>query len=312
LACPHCLSTLACERNALVCADCRRRFPVVEGIPLFAPTNKFYDAYADNGFALYKESPAGLKGVILRFLPFWSWREWRFWRTVIAPCGRLLDIGCGRGRELFAERSREAIGYDSSLNFARECATHYKGTVVGALPRLPFRSAAFDAVVSSHVIGHVSADQKDELIRETARVLRRGGITAHIIETDSAHRAVVAAKHKPEAYRQRFIEQHGHIGLEPAAAAIQRFASHGFRLRRRMLVDAIVPSVLSVRTFFNHPDFDDLPGLRWARCFERWTTDNRVTTAAYEVGMGFFHRTLEQWCGNPANAQFILVVFDKP
>src|SRR5207245_10911132 len=137
-------------------------------------------------------------------------------------------------------------------------------------------------------------------------VRARDGITEQINEADSLHRGVAAAKPKPDAYRQRFIEQHGHIGLEPAAAAIQRFVRHGFRLRRRKLVDAIVPSVLSVRTFFNHPDFDDLPGLWWARRFDRWTVGNSVTTAAYEVGMGVFHRTLEQWFGNPANAQFIL------
>src|SRR5262249_1139454 len=144
LACPHCSSALCCEPDSLTCAECGRRFPIVNGIPLFSPTNEFYDAYADNGFALYKQSPPGMKGYVLRFLPFWSWREWRFWRAAISPCRRLLDIGCGRGRELFTERARETIGYDSSLNFARECATHYTATVVGALPRLPFRSAAFD------------------------------------------------------------------------------------------------------------------------------------------------------------------------
>lgn len=312
LACPRCLSRLRCGQGSLVCDSCAESFQVVEDIPCFAPTNDFYEAYASDGFALYKASPPGLKGVILQVLPFWSWREWRFWRDVVPQCDRLLDIGCGRGRQIFAERARATIGFESAISFASECATHYDSVIVGDLPRLPFGSETFDVVVSSHVIGHVPVERKDQLITEVARMLKPGGVTAHIIETDSVHPAVVAAKSRPEAYRQKFIEQHGHIGLESAEVAIRRFEHHGFRLQRRMLVDAIIPSALTLRTFFNHPDFEDLPELRWPRRLERWTAASSVVNAAYEVGMGAFHYTLEQWLGRSAHAQFIMVAFDKP
>jgi len=182
---------------------------------------------------------------------------------------------------------------------------------IGTLPRLPFRSGAFDVVVSSHVIGHIPAADKDALIEEIDRTLRPGGITAHIIETDSDHPAVTAAKAKVEAYRQRFVDQHAHVGLEPAQQAIARFQRRGFRVRKRFLVDAIIPSVLNVRRFFNHPDFADLPGLAWSRRLDRWTAANPVVNAAYEIFMGGFHRTFEQWLGRPSRAQFILVAFEK-
>jgi uncharacterized protein YbaR (Trm112 family) len=106
LVCPNCLGSLDNVKSALVCRKCERRFLVEDAIPCFAPTNLFYDTYAEE-HCPYALSPAGLKGFVLRFLPFWSWREWRFWRLTIpdkTPC--LLDLGCGRGRELFVSRAR--------------------------------------------------------------------------------------------------------------------------------------------------------------------------------------------------------------
>jgi SAM-dependent methyltransferase len=232
--------------------------------------------------------------------------------VIPANTERLLDLGCGRGRQLFVARSQETIGDDSSLRFLRDCAAHYHTVALGTLPRLPFRSGAFDVVVSSHVIGHVPVADKDMLIEEIARTLRPGGITAHIIETDSDHPAVTAATAKPAAYRQPFVDQHGHVGLEHAEKVIARFEHSGFRLRKRYLVDAIIPSVLNIRRFFNHAEFANLPGLTWSRRLDRWTAANPIVNAAYEVAMGVFHRTFEQWFGKPCRAQFILVAFEKP
>ncbi len=286
------------------------QFPVRDGIPCFDATDDFYDAYADV-HCPYALSPTGMKEAILRFLPFWSWREWQFWRRAIPRGERVLDLGCGRGRQLFEEFARESVGYDSSLHFARDCATHYDAVAVGRMPRLPFRSGAFGVVVSSHVMGHVALEDKDTLVREIARTLRPGGITAHVVETDSDHPAVAAAKLNGPAYREQFIEQHGHIGLEHVNAVIERFQRSGFRLLHRQLVDAVIPSVMNTRQFFNHPELAELPGLTWSRRLDRFTAKSRFANLAYEIGMGAFHRTIEQWIGRPENAQFVIVAFEK-
>lgn len=310
LACPGCHAGLRVSGAELICDGCAQRFPLSDGIPCFSPSEGFYDSYAEEHCPFHL-SPSGLKGYALRALPFWSWREWRFWRHAIPSCQRLLDIGCGSGRQLFTERAQEPIGYDGALQFAKNCAKHYSSTAVGQLPRLPFRNGIFDVVVSSHVIGHVALEQKDTLVSEIARVLRPGGVTAHIIETDSDHPIIAAAKLDHETYCKQFIAQDGHIGLEKASRIIERFERQGFRVTNLRMVDAIIPSMQNYRKYLNHPRFSQIPGVARLERINRWQTGSGIANACYEVGMGLFHQTVEQWMGNPDRAQFILVSFTK-
>jgi SAM-dependent methyltransferase len=309
LTCIECQSELT-EDGGLLCRNCGKTYEVIDGIPCFSKPDAFYDEYSAE-HCPFAYSPTGLKYALLQVLPFWSYREWKFWNKVIPRCERLLEFGCGRGREIFLDRATEAVGYDGSLAFLRDCAKRYSAVALGQLPRLPFASAQFDVVASSHTIGHVGMDDKEALVSEIARVLRPGGLTAHIIEVDSEHPAVRAAKRKPEAYRKQFIEQHGHIGLEHADTVIDRFRRNGFRLRTRRLVDAIVPSVMNYRRFFGVDELAGLPELAWPRRFSHWTAASSTANAAYEVGFGAFHRTVEQWFGKSENAQFMLVSFTK-
>jgi SAM-dependent methyltransferase len=229
----------------------------------------------------------------------------------VPRCERLLDLGCGRGRELFVERAQQAVGFDVSLRFIRDCSSRYDVVAQGSLPRLPFRPAIFDVVVSSHLLGHILPQDKDELVAEIGRVLRPGGLTAHVIETNSEHAMVQAAKMTPEAYRRQFVEQDGHVGLETAGTVLRRFEAQGFRLRTLLLVDAIIPSLQNFRKYFDHPGLADVPRAGLLRRLDRLTASSPLFNLAYEISMGVFHRSLEQRLGKPNDAQFILVAFDK-
>jgi SAM-dependent methyltransferase len=310
LQCPACHGALRQQGAALECQGCDRTYPVVDRIPCFAETNPFYDRYAEEECP-YSTTPKGPEALILKLLPFWSYREWRFWRAVVPEGGRLLDIGCGRGKEVFVEKADTVVGLDGSIVFLRDCLSHYDASILGTLPRLPFRDGTFDTVVSSHVLGHVAIEDKDVLVGEMARVLRKGGIAAHIIETDSLHPAITAAKASPEAYRRWIIEQDGHIGLELADRVIERFTRQGFRLRTLRFVDAIVPSVMYYRKCLGHPEFAHLPGLFWTRALQRLNAATRIGNLAYEFGLGTFHRTFEQWLGDRDCANFIHAAFEK-
>ncbi|MEZ5393895.1 MAG: hypothetical protein R2724_13800 [Bryobacterales bacterium] len=52
----------------------------------------FYDDYVAEHVP-YHRSPRGLKGWLLRALPYWSYQEWRFWRRWVPDGCRLLDLG---------------------------------------------------------------------------------------------------------------------------------------------------------------------------------------------------------------------------
>jgi SAM-dependent methyltransferase len=186
----------------------------------------FYDGYVEEHVP-YHRSPRGLRGFVLRALPYWSYQEWRFWRRSVPAGCRLLDLGSARGREIFRERARLAVGVDLARSALQDCARNYDGAALADLARLPFPDGSFDCVVSSHVMGHVPIEGKETVLSEIARVLRPGGVTAHVIETDSEHPLVELAKADRALYRRRLIDPDGHVGLELVPAVVERFRHHG-------------------------------------------------------------------------------------
>jgi len=270
----------------------------------------FYETYVEEHVP-YHRSPRGLKGFVLRFLPYWSYREWRFWRRWVPPGCALLDLGCARGREIFRERARSATGVDLARNALLDCAREYDLAAVASLGALPFREASFDCVVSSHVMGHVPPEAKDGVVAEVARVLRRGGLSLHVIETDGRHRLAELAKADPELYRRRLLDPDGHVGLEPARKAVRRFERHGFRLRA---LDAMESGPLhprlAVKWFDNEyreqsPEFDRL--VRRAHA----TLASPLRLAAAEIGLEAWRRTLGQRPGCVARALFVAAAFER-
>jgi SAM-dependent methyltransferase len=281
-----------------------------QGAPTTAELESFYEGYVEHHVPFHR-SPRGWKGMILRWLPYWSWREWRFWRQHVPRGGILLDLGCARGREIFVERAALCVGLDIASTALRDCARRYAMALRSTLEALPFRSDSLDTVVTSHVLGHVPAEQKDSLIAEMARVLKPGGKTLHVIETDSRHPYVLLAKRDPAAFRKYFIEPDGHIGLEMPAAVIARFERHGLRCVHCTKMDA---GPFHPRLFLKH--FDNEFRRRWplierrAR-LHRWIMRHASVLAATEVLLGLHHYTLGQWL--PLDrSQFVAAIFEKP
>jgi ubiquinone/menaquinone biosynthesis C-methylase UbiE len=109
---------------------------------------------------------------------------------------RVLDVGCGSGvivRSLVQRRdfSGQAFGVDHSplfIDAARRFA-QAEGIAdrvvfqIGDAHKLEFSDASFDAVIAHTLISHVS--EAETVLREIARVLRRGGTFA-IFDADYA------------------------------------------------------------------------------------------------------------------------------
>lgn len=100
-------------------------------------------------------------------------------------CQEILDLGCGNGRFLvhFARRGIHVTGLDSAptaLELAGEwlASESLKGDLLQAdtRVRLPFETAAFDALLSTQVIHHARLEFVLGTIAEISRVVKPGGL----------------------------------------------------------------------------------------------------------------------------------------
>ena len=106
--------------------------------------------------------------------------RWRRW-LVAGARGRVLDLGCGTGRNLpLLPPGSVAIGLDpswSSLQRARRRAPRVP-LVVGSAEALPFRAGSFDTVLSGLVFCSVPDARRGLL--EARRVLAAGGRLVYV------------------------------------------------------------------------------------------------------------------------------------
>jgi len=134
---------------------------------------------------------------------------------------RLLDVGCGTGRRIAADRQRTAlaIGLDlvPEMLLAGRRSGHAITGIVADLRRMPIRAESFDQVWCRLVIGHVP--DLAGAYRELGRVTCSGG---DLIVSDF-HAAAVTAGHR-RTFRDplggaREVQHHVHTPAEHVKAA---------------------------------------------------------------------------------------------
>ncbi len=140
----------------------------------------------------------------------------------------ILDVGCGGGRHYFTEYGR-VVGVDPVMELLHISKTLYNEVYHASATALPFPDASFDYVVSSDVMGHIPVDLKDKVFSEIFRVLRPGGRTVHVIETDATNVWYRFAHTYPELFEEYFVQVPGHISMELPSELRARFLKHGFR-----------------------------------------------------------------------------------
>jgi len=118
--------------------------------------------------------------------------ERRFHRIIIQRLAlrgdeQVLDIGCGTGtlsRDIAAELSDKTQSRCTGLDAAEKMIEIAKRKAAGIpnihfdaaiAEHLPYESKSFDAMVSSFFFHHIHFELKEQVLAETARVLKPGG-----------------------------------------------------------------------------------------------------------------------------------------
>jgi ubiquinone/menaquinone biosynthesis C-methylase UbiE len=160
---------------------------------------------------------------INRFDIRWARTMWVY--DNVRPGAQVLDLGCGEGvLALLKRKGARLTGVDISERCtARALRNGYDAAFVAQLTALPFAAGSFDYVVSLDVLGHVAFEEKDAVLRETARVLRPDGVTMHGIECLDRTRRKDYDEMTDEELR-RYVQIDGHVGMEDEAETVARFS----------------------------------------------------------------------------------------
>lgn len=194
LRCPFDRARLMLGEGHMQCAECRRTFPVVDGIPSFvvpdlATAHEQEEWLRKQSEIQARDAQASRYDRLLGLL-LMSPVETRM--TLHALRGNsgyfttLAEVGCGTGRMLqhLATLTELVIGVDFSLQSLRLCRRRMQS--VGALEKtllihadaclLPLADEVLDAVASCQLVEHLPSDRlRRQVLAEMARVLKAGG-----------------------------------------------------------------------------------------------------------------------------------------
>ncbi|HEY0004137.1 MAG TPA: class I SAM-dependent methyltransferase [Pyrinomonadaceae bacterium] len=227
----------------------------------------------------------------------------------VRPGAKVLDLGCGGGTLALLKRKGVTLyGVDISADCAAISKRNgYDATCVARLTALPFADATFDAVASLDVMGHIEFEEKDSVLSEISRVLRRGGVTLHGIECLDRSKRKDYDEMDAEELR-RFISIDGHVGMEDEheiAARFRRFFKH-VRAEPRYAVCQSQEELLKQADEYGTPlcDPDFLEYLRGMSFKER---------RAFNLAMGYvFEKISEQEISLPRSEYLLLKASDAP
>jgi ubiquinone/menaquinone biosynthesis C-methylase UbiE len=161
-------------------------------------------------------------------------REERFLLPMLPDlhCKSVLDSACGTGRwleRLMALGSGSGVGIDSSTAMLQVAA--HKSAVIGRLitascEHLPLSNEAFDLVICSFAIGHIS--NLNNMARELARVTRSD---ADVFVTDLHPEA--CAQGWRVGFRDGAISLQIQTQYRSIAEIIEAFCSNGFKCQTK-------------------------------------------------------------------------------
>lgn len=266
IVCPNCKKAVVQEASGWQCPACHRHFTYHRDILSFLDADERFNegSYQDKQEACWTESARlrdrirqsrllSLLNLVRIKLSLSGRRDRIFYNEMHGRDASqlILDVGCGGGRHYFTEYGR-VVGIDPVLDLLLISKTIYDEVYQASAASLPFADGSFDYVVSSDVIGHIPVAIKDAVFAEMYRVLKKGGRTVHVIETDADNCWFAFAHRYPELFQKYFVGRPGHISLEMPSQLRDRFLRHGFRQVAFRKMCGPVPECGTIAGFFDN------------------------------------------------------------
>ena len=240
LRCPACSARLEPEGDSLACGACRSRYDVVDGIPRMlhdespgiAAKRREIDGWVALARAQEWYEPDDEVDAVLPFVTRdlgWEDKTWRanehsfsiLLEQYVQPGMRVLEVGAAKcwGAQHLVPLGCDYVGTDilADANIGLGRGAFYEqrvgpfARVQADGERLPFADASFDLVYCVAALHH--ALDLRAMVREMARVARRGGIVAALNE---GTRPLASGGDNPEQNVEKEFGINEHVHTLPA------------------------------------------------------------------------------------------------
>lgn len=108
--------------------------------------------------------------------PFkWDWIE-SYLKEIEKDGGKLLDIGCGNGRNINGLKNLQSYGVDTCKEFIEICLKRGLNVKEGSMCDISFRENYFDHLICIAAFHHLATKERRlKALQEMSRILKPGG-----------------------------------------------------------------------------------------------------------------------------------------
>ena len=106
---------------------------------------------------------------------FRIWPHVRHFLDSLPTNSKVLDIGCGNGKNMSYRQDLQLYGLEHSQSLTDICVQRGLKVQQGDARKLPFEDSTFDAIIMIAVIHHINPEEHIQVLNEIQRVLIPGG-----------------------------------------------------------------------------------------------------------------------------------------
>lgn len=216
--CPKCKLNLKSKNNNYFCSQCKKIYPISNGIISFINENTNREGYKEDYFLYLEEVERkhfwfqARKNLILYFIK-------KYCKEIINGQHKMLEIGCGNGNVLYYLRNNgiNCQGGDLFLESLMNCRKKGKVSLfqIDAL-HLPFRNY-FDIIGLFDVMEHIEKDK--EVLKEVSKSLKSNG---KLIITAPAHKKLWGRYDEVSFHKRRYSEKELIAQLEISGFTVEK------------------------------------------------------------------------------------------